>query len=139
MQSQSKQRKIRDFKLNGYDRPSKAIDWLMKEVKPAIDALEDDHRDHDLLTTVLDTSKAFRGTDREPNEHISTHAQISPCNMIKKWIVEQPSIAISIATALSGGRPSLLAADAAGPRRRCLPRQDQELSKYPILSLPTSV
>ncbi|KAI3738080.1 hypothetical protein L2E82_28098 [Cichorium intybus] len=63
MQSQSKQRKIRDFKLNGYDRPSKAIDWLMKEAKPAIDALGDDHRDHDLLTTVIDTSEAFRGTD----------------------------------------------------------------------------
>ncbi|KAI3517401.1 hypothetical protein L1887_16615 [Cichorium endivia] len=63
MQSQSKQRKIRDFKLNRHDRPSKAIDWLMKEAKPAIDVLEDDHRDHDLLTTVLDTSEAFRGKD----------------------------------------------------------------------------
>ncbi|KAI3495340.1 hypothetical protein L1887_37651 [Cichorium endivia] len=61
----------------GYDRPSKAIDWLMKEAKPAIDALEDDHRDHDLLTTVLDTSEAFRRTDGEPNDQISTHAQIS--------------------------------------------------------------
>ncbi|XP_023743898.1 transcription factor PCF6 [Lactuca sativa] len=61
----------------GYDRPSKAIDWLMKEAKPVIDALENDHHAHELLTSVVDTSEAFHRTGGERNQEISTLAKIS--------------------------------------------------------------
>ncbi|KAI3680769.1 hypothetical protein L6452_35545 [Arctium lappa] len=60
----------------GYDRPSKAIDWLMKEAKTAIDALDNGRHDHDLLTTILNTSAAFHRTPGERNQHVSIHDQI---------------------------------------------------------------
>ncbi|KVH89499.1 uncharacterized protein LOC112526960 [Cynara cardunculus var. scolymus] len=64
----------------GYDRPSKAIDWLMKEAKTAIDALNNGHHDHDLLTTFLNTSAAFHRTSGERNQQVSTHNQIGSFN-----------------------------------------------------------
>ncbi|KAI5657272.1 hypothetical protein M9H77_26065 [Catharanthus roseus] len=37
----------------GYDRPSKAIDWLMKEAKSAIDALDDSAHASQINSTIL--------------------------------------------------------------------------------------
>ncbi|KAJ9536091.1 hypothetical protein OSB04_un000729 [Centaurea solstitialis] len=66
----------------GYDRPSKAIDWLMREAKTAIDALENENRrhDHDLLATILNSSAAFHRTPGERNLHGSIHDQIGGFN-----------------------------------------------------------
>ncbi|CAH1425685.1 unnamed protein product [Lactuca virosa] len=52
----------------------------MKEAKLVIDALENDHHEHELLTFVVDTSEAFHRTGGERNKEISTLAKISGFN-----------------------------------------------------------
>ncbi|XP_076912567.1 transcription factor TCP13-like [Bidens hawaiensis] len=59
----------------GFDRPSNAIDWLMKEAKAAIDVLNGDqyHHLHDLLlpdtaNCVFNLSQAFHRTSGVPNQ-----------------------------------------------------------------------
>nr|QOH99219.1 cincinnata [Gerbera hybrid cultivar] len=64
----------------GYDRPSKAIDWLMKEAKSAIDALDAHHHHHELLTTFLNTSAAFHRTPGDRNQQSPCHNQIGGFN-----------------------------------------------------------
>nr|QOH99220.1 cincinnata [Gerbera hybrid cultivar] len=54
----------------GYDRPSNAIDWLMKEAKAAIDVLNADHYHHlqEFLLPVFSHSEAFHRTRGEQNQ-----------------------------------------------------------------------
>ncbi|KAI3740657.1 hypothetical protein L2E82_31127 [Cichorium intybus] len=59
----------------GYDRASKAIDWLMKEAKVAIDALNDETQDvnqgyqEPATTTNFNSSETFHGTAYDQNQH----------------------------------------------------------------------
>lgn len=43
----------------GFDRPSNAIDWLMKEAKAAIDVLNNDHHFQELLVSDTTTNSLF--------------------------------------------------------------------------------
>ncbi|KAI3510427.1 hypothetical protein L1887_17409 [Cichorium endivia] len=59
----------------GYDRASKAIDWLMKKAKVAIDALNDETQDDNqgyqepATTTNFNSSETFHGIAYDQNQH----------------------------------------------------------------------
>ncbi|CAH1420378.1 unnamed protein product [Lactuca virosa] len=68
----------------GYDRPSNAIDWLMKEAKSAIDVLNADQYHHlqelvlpDTTTCVFNPSEAFHRTAGAPDQQNFNQDQIN--------------------------------------------------------------
>ncbi|KAI3676766.1 hypothetical protein L1987_86379 [Smallanthus sonchifolius] len=71
----------------GFDRPSNAIDWLMKEAKAAIDVLNADQYHHfqelfvpDTATSVFNLYEAFHRTPCDPNQQNLTQDQIFEFN-----------------------------------------------------------
>lgn len=68
----------------GYDRPSNAIDWLMKEAKSAIDVLNADQYHHlqellqpDTTTYVFNPSEAFHRTPEDRDQQNLNQDQIN--------------------------------------------------------------
>ncbi|EYU43356.1 hypothetical protein ABFS82_08G138600 [Erythranthe guttata] len=62
----------------GYDRPSKAIDWLIKEAKSAIDALDDHELIHQPPPSANGEAQLILNDDNKPGSGFSKILQVEP-------------------------------------------------------------